>query len=149
MIVWRYMQYFRKTSHAKFDCTYHIIWITKYRYPVMVGDIALKIRELVRRFCEENHVEIIRGTVARDHVHIYVSVPPYISISKLVQTLKGKSSRMIQQLFPELRKRYWGQHFWAIGYFVKTTGSVTDEMIKQYLENHDQDEKYGNFKVES
>ena len=142
------MQYFKKTSHTKYDCTYHIIWITKYRYSVLVGDIAVKARDLIRRICEENHAEIIRGMVAKDHVHIYVSVPPYISISKLVQTLKGKSSRIIQQTFPELRKRYWGSHFWAIGYFVKTVGTVSDEMIKEYLENHDKDEKFGNFQIE-
>jgi len=148
MLVWRYMQYFKKTSHTKYDCTYHIIWITKYRYPVLVGDIAVKARDLIRRICEENHTEIIRGTVAKDHIHVYVSAPPYISISKLVQTLKGKSSRIIQQTFPELRKRYWGSHFWAIGYFAKTVGTVSDEMIKEYLENHDKDEKFGNFQIE-
>ncbi|MBU0597252.1 IS200/IS605 family transposase, partial [Patescibacteria group bacterium] len=88
-------------------------------------------------------------TVSGNHIHMYVSVPPYLSISKLVQQLKGKSSRKIQQEFPELKKRYWGNHFWAVGYFVRTTGNVTDEMIKEYIENHKQDDKYGDFKVEN
>ena len=123
------MQYYRKTSHTTFGCTYHIVWITKYRYPVMVGDIATRVRDLVRQICAENQVEIVRGTVAKDHVHIYISVPPYLSISKLVQYLKGKTSRKIQQEFPELKKRYWGKHLWAIGYFVRTTGNVTDCLL--------------------
>ena len=141
------MQYYRKTSHSTYDCTYHIIWITKYRYPVLIGDIGTRIRELVRQICSENQVEIIRGNVASNHVHIYVSVPPFLSISKLIQLIKGKSSRKIQQEFPELRKRYWGQHFWAIGYFVRTTGNVTDEMIKEYIEHHAEDDRYGDFQV--
>src|SRR3989338_6586657 len=142
-------QYYRKTSNTTFDCTYHIVWITKYRYPVMVGDIAVRIRDLVRQICIEEHGEIIRGTVAKDHVHIYVSVPPYISISTLVQRMKGKISRKIQMEFPELKKQYWGSHFWAVGYFVRTTGNVTDEMIKAYIAHHGQDDEYGNFQVEN
>ena len=141
--------YYRKTTHTVFDCTYHIVWITKYRYPVLVGDIATRVRDLVRQIIQEYHAEIIRGTVAKDHVHIYVSIPPYVSISKLVQSIKGKTSRKIQQEFPELRKRYWGRHFWAIGYFVRTTGNVTDDIIKQYIKHHGKDDEFGNFQVEN
>jgi putative transposase len=144
-----HMQYYRKTSHSIYDCTYHIVWITKYRYPVLIGDIALRVRDLVRQICQENQVEIIRGTVSNNHVHVYVSVPPFLSISKLVQLLKGKTSRKVQQEFPELKKKYWGQHFWAIGYFVRTTGNVTDEMIKEYIEKHAEDDKFGDFQVEN
>lgn len=141
--------YYRKTTHTVFDCTYHIVWITKYRYPVLVGDIATRVRDLVRQIIQEYHAEIIRGTVAKDHVHIYVSIPPYVSISKLVQNIKGKTSRKIQQEFPELRRRYWGRHFWAIGYFVRTTGNVTDDIIKQYIKHHGKDDEFGNFQVEN
>ena len=143
------MQYYRKTSHSTFDCTYHLVWITKYRYPVLIGDIAVRVRELIRQICMDNQVEILRGVIANNHVHIYVSVPPYLSISKLIQLIKGKTSRKIQQEFPELKKRYWGQHFWAIGYFVRTTGNVTDDLIKEYIENHAEDDHYGNFQVEN
>ena len=149
IVLYHVMQYYRKTSHTTFDCTYHIVWITKYRYPVMVGDIATRARDLVREICKENQVEIIRGTVARDHIHIYTSIPPYLSVSKLVQYLKGKTSRKIQQEFPELKKRYWGKHLWAIGYFVRTTGNVTDDMIKGYIEHHGKDDDFGNFQVEN
>lgn len=141
--------YYRKTTHTVFDCTYHIVWITKYRYPVLVGDIATRVRDLVRQIIQEYHAEIIRGTVAKDHVHILISIPPYVSVSKLVQSIKGKTSRKIQQEFPELRRRYWGRHFWAIGYFVRTTGNVTDEIIKQYIKHHGKDDEFGNFQVEN
>ena len=143
------MTYYRKTTHSTFDCTYHLIWITKYRYNVLVGDIGTRARDILSQVCKKNNVEIIRGTVSSNHVHMYVSVPPYLSISKLTQQLKGKSSRKIQQEFPELKKKYWGNHFWAVGYFVRTTGNVTDEMIKEYIENHKQDDKYGDFQVEN
>ena len=117
------MQYYKKTSHTVYDCTYHIVWVTKYRYRILVGDIGRRARELIQEVCQDNNTEIIRGKIASsNHVHIYVSVPPYQSISKLVQYLKGKSSRKIQQEFPELRRKYWGKHLWAVGYFVRTTG---------------------------
>ena len=143
------MQYYRRTTHTSYDCNYHIVWITKYRYPVLVGDIALKVRNDIRRICEENHAEIIRGRVANNHVHIYVSIPPYVSVSRLVQAMKGKTSRWVQLQFPELKQRYWGKHLWAIGYFVRTSGNVTDEMIKEYINNHGQDDKFGNFEVDA
>lgn len=143
------MQYYRRTPHAVYDCTYHIIWRTKYRYKVLVGDIGRRARDLIQEVCKDNGAEIIRVKVVSDHVHIYVSVPPYQSISKLVQYLKGKSSRKIQQEFPELRKRYWGKHLWGVGYFVRTTGNVTDKMIKSYVEKEEpREEKFGDFKVE-
>ena len=148
MVGCSYMQYYRTSSHTAFDCTYHIVWITKYRYPVLVGDIGTRVRDLIRQICQANQVEILRGTVSQNHVLIYISVPPYLSISKLVQLIKGKTSRKVQQEFPELKKRYWGQHFWAIGYFVRTTGNVTDDMIKAYIEHHGEDDRYGDFQVE-
>jgi len=143
------MQYYRKSSHGVYDCTYHIVWISKYRYSVLIGDIGVRVRDLIRQICSENSVEIIRGVVGKNHVHLYVSIPPYLSVSKLVQYLKGKTSRKIQQEFPELRKRYWGKHLWATGYFVRTTGNVTDQMVKEYIEKHShKDDRYGDFKVE-
>lgn len=142
--------YYRKTSHTIFECNYHIVWVTKYRYRVLVGDIATRLIELVRQICQENNIEIIRGVIGDgNHVHIYVSIPPYVSVSKAVQTIKGKTSRKIQQEFPELKNRYWGKHFWAIGYFCKTAGNVTDEMVKQYLENHGKDNNFGKFTIEN
>jgi len=82
-------------------------------------------------------ITIIKGHVSRDHVHLYVSAPPRMSVSQVVQYLKGKSSRILQQEFSSLRKRYWGQHLWARGYFCASSGTVTDEMIKAYIEQQD------------
>ena len=142
------MQYYRRISHTVHDCTYHIVWITKYRYNILVGDIGNRARDLIQEICKDNGVEIIRGKVASNHIHIYVSIPPYQSVSKLVQYLKGKTSRKIQQEFLEMRKRYWGKHLWAVGCFVRTTGNVTDAMIKDYIERQEsRDDKFGDFKV--
>ncbi len=87
------MQYYKKLSHTVYDCTYHIVWVTKYRYNILVGDIGRRVKDLIQEICKNNGVEILRGKIASNHVHIYVSVPSYQSISKGVQYLKGKSSR--------------------------------------------------------
>ena len=143
------MSYYRRTSHSVYDCTYHIVWTTKYRRPVLVGDIGYRIRDLIRQGCDELNVEIIRGNIVRDHVHLYATIPPYLTVSKVVQRLKGRSSRKIQQEYTELRKQYWGRHFWAIGYFVRTSGNVTDKMIKKYIEAQKKESiKHGDFQVQ-
>ena len=124
---------YRKTSHVIYECKYHICWLPKYRYPILTGKVAMRVRELIRQIAAANEVEIISGAVSSDHIHIYVSIPPSLSVSKLVQFLKGATSRKLQLEFDELRKRYWGQHVWARGYFVATAGNVTDEMIREYI----------------
>ena len=109
------MAEYRTSSHAVTDLKYHIVWITKYRHNVMRGDIAERAREVIRQICAAREVTIIRGAVSPDHLPILVSAPPQLSPSKLVQFIKGRSSRLLQREFPELRKRYWGQHLWARG----------------------------------
>jgi len=81
-------------------------------------------------------VYILTGHVSSDHVHLLVSVPPSIAVSKLLQQLKGRSSRRLMDEYAELKRQYWGRHMWARGYFAVTTGNVTDEMVKQYIESH-------------
>jgi putative transposase len=115
------------------------VWTTKYRYKILVDKIAQRIRELIRQGCETRGVKIIKGSVGKSHIHILVSCPPSISVSKLVQYLKGRSSKIIQEEFPVLRKRYWGQHMWSIGYFCRSVGTITDEIIKEYIENQKDD----------
>jgi putative transposase len=99
--------------------------------------------------CKENEVEIISGHVSKDHVHLLVSVPPYLSASKLVQYIKGFSSRKLQMEYKEVNKQFWGRHLWARGYFVASSGNVTDEIIAQYIQNQDINEnmKNDNFNV--
>ena len=111
------MQMYRKGSHTIYDLKYHIVWITKYRKPVLSGVIADRCRELIRQVSKASEVEIIKGHISKDHVHLFVSVPPRISVSKLVQLLKGVSSRKLLMEDKNLQKQYWGQHLWARGYF--------------------------------
>lgn len=130
---------YRKTSHVVYECKYHICWVPKYRYSILTGHVALRVRELVRQIAAANEVEIITGSVGSDHIHIYVSIPPNLSVSKFVQFVKGASSRKLQLEFEHIRKRYWGQHVWARGYFVATAGVVSDELIQNYIRNQKED----------
>ena len=129
-------QDYRKGSHSIFSIQLHIVWITKYRYKVLSGDIAVRTRDLIRRICSEQGAEILSGTVSADHVHLLLSIDPSISVSTLVKFLKGKTSHALQMQFDSLRKRYWGQHLWARGYFAVSVGNVTDEVVRQYIEHH-------------
>ena len=130
-------QEYRKTSHCIYDIKYHIIWVTKYRKPVLSGEIGRRTRDLVQQICTSLDVGIEKGHVCRDHIHILVSVPPYISVSKLVQRMKGMSSRKLLQENKGLNKAFWGRHLWARGYFVATTGNVNEEIIAKYIEDQE------------
>lgn len=127
---------YRTGSHTIFHHRYHIVWGPKYRYKVLAGEIRERVRDIVRQVCQEMGVEIISGVLSRDHVHMLVDIPPHIAVSDFVQRAKGRSSRKVQMEFPELRRRYWGRHFWARGYFCTTSGNITNEMILEYLDNH-------------
>ena len=129
---------YRKTAHSVYDLKYHIVWITKYRKPILRGEIGKRVRELVRQTCASLEVYIVKGHVSKDHVHLLVSVPPKLSVSELVKRLKGRSSRKMLEEFGELRKLYWGRHLWARGYFAASTGNVTDEIIAEYIEKQSQ-----------
>ena len=129
------MQY-NKGKHTTFYHRYHLVWITKYRYKVLAGDIRLRVREIIRQVCAENRVEIIKGVLANDHVHMFVSVPPSLSVSDLMRKMKGRSSHKVQREFPQLKKRYWGRHFWGRGYFSTTNGAITEDIVLQYLDQH-------------
>ncbi len=131
------MQHYRKTSHSTYDLKYHIVWITKYRKQVMVGKIAENVRLILREICKQNDVEILSGHVSKDHIHLFVSVPPYISVSDLVQALKGKSSRKLLSTDKALQKQFWGRHLWARGYFAASSGNVTDEVVMQYIQTQE------------
>ncbi len=133
------MRSYRKSSHSIHDLKVHLVWITKYRYKVLTPDIGVRVRDIIRQICDSKDIVIIKGAVSPDHVHVYVSYPPKISVSDMVKFFKGRSSKKIQEEFPQLSKRYWGKHFWSIGYAAFSSGQVTDEMIKNYLKNHKKD----------
>jgi len=128
--------YQRSNGHTVSSLTVHIVWSTKYRYSVLQGDIKTRCRTILIQVCEAEDVVILKGVVSQDHVHMHLSYRPSQSISTLVKKLKGRSSRKLQQEFPELGKKYWGQHFWAIGFGCWSTGNITDEMVNEYLEHY-------------
>lgn len=114
----------------------------------MVGDVGQRVRELVRQTCEAFEIRIIKGVVSKDHVHILVSAPPELSVSDMMRHIKGRSSSKLFEEFPELKKRYWGRHFWARGYFCVTVGDMTEDMIKEYLDHHFEPDPARDFRVE-
>jgi len=144
------MENYRASAHTRFDIKYHFVWTTKYRKPVLAGQVGVRLRELVREVCRTNDIEILQGHVSRDHVHILVSAPPNMSASKIMQYIKGKSSRKLMMEFRHLDKQFWGRHMWARGYFVATSGNVTDEVIQEYirLQNQEPPTDDENFRVE-
>lgn len=136
----------RKSTHVQYDLQYHLVWTTKYRYKVLNGKIAERTRELIRQCCKSMDITIIKGAISKDYIHILISCPPSISLSKIVQQIKGKTSKMLLQEYKDLKRRYWGQHLWASGYFCRSVGVITDKIIKEYIENQ-QDEYEENFKI--
>ena len=129
------MDGYRKSGHAVYDIKYHVIWVTKYRYKVLRGPIAVRARELIRQGCEARKITILQGSLGKDHIHLLLSCPPSMAPSKILQYLKGQSSRLLQDEFANLKKRYWGQLLWARGYFCATVGTVTEEIIRNYIAN--------------
>jgi len=131
------MTKYRKGSHCVYSLHYHLVFIPKYRKPVLRGDVAVRVRDLIRRICRDHDVEIMKGHVRPDHVHLLLSAPPTMAPSRLVQAIKGKTSHQLLSDFRALRKAFWGQHLWARGYFMATTGNVTDEVMAKYIESQD------------
>jgi len=131
------MEDYRSGPHSRYDLKYHFVWVTKYRKAVLIGEVGVRLRELVREVCRTNEIEILRGAISRDHVHLLLSCPPNLSPSKVMQYIKGKSSRKLMMEFNHIAKQFWGRHLWARGYFVASSGNVTDEVIMEYLKLQD------------
>ena len=115
----------------------------------LAREIAIRARELIREICQSYDVEIIKGHLSKDHVHLMVSVPPHVSVSQLVQYIKGKSSRKMMMEFKTLSRTFWGRQIWARGYFAATSGNVADEVIMKYIEEQDIESPDTEFKIES
>lgn len=139
---------YRYGSHTVYKIEYHFVWVTTYRYKVLQGDVGQRVRELVRQTCEAFEIRILKGVVSKDHVHILVSVPPELAPSELMRRIKGRTSSKLLEEFPALKKRYWGRHCWARGYFCATVGEVSEEMIKEYLAHHFEPDPAKDFQVE-
>ena len=141
------MEDYKRGSHTVWDCKYHHVWTTKYLYEVLAGDVGQRCRELLREISRSQEMVIYAGSVNRDHVPMLIGIPPQISVSRAVQYLKGKNSHKLLSEYAGLRKRYWGQHLWARGYWVATSGNVTDEVWKRYIEEQKPPEPDDDFKV--
>lgn len=127
-------------AHTRWKCQYHIVFIPKYRRKVLYGKLKKDIREIIRKLCKYKNVEIIEGAVCVDHVHLCVSIPPKISISSFVGYIKGKSALMIFDEYPKLSSK-WDRTFWARGYYVATVGNITEDAIKKYIQEQEEESK--------
>ncbi len=123
-------------SHVVWECKYHVVLVPKYRYQVFGKEVREAVRDELKKLCLWMRVEVLEGHVARDHVHMCLSIPPKHAVSEVMGTLKGKTAIRMFNKFPELRKRYWGSHFWSRGYYVNTVGK-NEDTIREYIRNQD------------
>ena len=127
------MKRYQLGAHTKHDLKVHLVWIPKYRKKVLTGEVALRVRDVIRQIAMEHEITILTGKVASDHIHVLVAYRPHVDVSMIVQWLKGISSRILLQEFPHLKRQFWGRHFWARGYLAVSTGNLTDEMVQKYI----------------
>lgn len=136
---------YKKLSPVIYKCEYHIVWVPKYRLRILKGTIKELLEQDIRMLCEWKQCEVNELNIQDNHIHLLISVPPKLSISNLMGILKGKLAIKIFKSYPQLKKKpYWGNHFWARGYFVSTVG-LDEEMIKRYVKYQEKEEK----KIES
>jgi putative transposase len=132
---------YRRLAHAVYQCTYHVVWVPKYRYRILTGEIAELIQRDIRTLCEWKDVEVMELNVQPDHVHAVLSIPPKISVSTFMGFLKGKLAIKVMKSYPRLRRKpYWGNHFWARGYFVSTVG-LNEDLIRRYVRYQEEQER--------
>lgn len=131
----------KKLSHVIYKCDYHIVWVPKYRLRILKGVIKDLVEKDIRLLCDWKGCEIQELNVQEDHIHLLVSVPPKVSISKLMGVLKGKLAIKLFKSYPSLKQKpYWGNHFWVRGYFVSTVG-LDEEMIRRYVKHQEKEER--------
>lgn len=138
---------YRQGTHSIYALKYHIVFCTKYRYRILTGEVATRTRELIQEICASHYVDILSGGMNADHVHLLLSAPPNLSVSKIIQYIKGKSSRKLLQEFGSLRKRYWGQHLWARGYFAVSVGNVNSQEVQKYIEEQEEHHRSEDFRI--
>lgn len=132
---------YKKQSHVVYKCDYYIVWTPKYRYRVLFGEVKQLVEQDIRMLCEWKGSEIIEMNVQKEHVHIVVSIPPKLSVSTLMGTLKGKLAIKLFKTYPKLKQKpYWGNHFWSRGYFVNTIG-MDEDMIRRYVKYQEEEDK--------
>ena len=130
----------KSLSHTKYNCTYHVVFIPKYRRKVMMGQLRGEVADIIKKVCGLIGVQLIRGGICKDHVHLYLAIPPKMSISVVMSKIKGKSALMLFDRHPEMRGKL-GRHFWARGYYVETVGNVNEEVIKEYIKSQEESDQ--------
>ncbi len=135
------MSKYKKLSHVIYKCDYHIVWVPKYRFRIMTGQIKDLIEEDIRMLCEWKKCELQEMSVQSNHIHLVLSIPPKVSVSQMMGVLKGKLAIKLFKSYPKMKEKlYWGNHFWARGYFVSTIG-IDEEVIKRYVKHQEEEEK--------
>lgn len=131
----------KKQSHVVWKCDYHIVWTPKYRFRVLTGLVKDLVEQDIRMLCEWKGCEILELNVQADHVHVVVSIPPRVSVSELMGTLKGKLAIKLFKSYPQLKKKpYWGNHFWSRGYFVNTVG-INEDHVRRYVKYQESEDR--------
>ncbi len=135
------MSKYKKLSHVVYKCDYHIVWVPKYRFRILNGEIKKLVEEDIRMLCEWKKCEVQEMSVQDDHIHLVVSIPPKVSVSQMMGILKGKLAIKLFKSYPQMKQKpYWGNHFWARGYFVSTVG-IDEDVIKRYVKHQEKEEK--------
>ena len=126
--------------HSSWDCKYHIVWIPKYRRKVMFGSIRKYLVEIIRELAKQKESHILAGSIAMDHVHICISIPPKYAVAQVVGFIKGKSAIDIARNFGGRQRNFLGENFWARGYYVSTVGK-DEEVIKAYIKSQEAEDQ--------
>ena len=130
---------YKSNRNMVYSCKYHIVWCPKYRRKVLVGDIAIRLKEIIRQVAKEMQVEIIEMEVVEDHIHLLCEIDPQLGVNKFVKTVKGRSSKILRSEFPHLKSKL--PTLWTNSYFVSTVGGAPLEVVKQYIENQPTSER--------
>ena len=131
-------------QHTRWNCTYHIVFIPKWRRKIMFGQNKKDLVEIIKKLCEMKGVQLIEGKVCVDHIHMYVAIPPKLSVADFMSYLKGKSALMFFDRHQELCPKYGDRHFWARGYYVSTVGNVNEDTIRKYIQEQEENDKLAN-----
>ncbi len=132
---------FRKLSHVYYKCEYHVVFVPKYRFRILTGTVNNLVDHDIRLISQWKEVEVLELNVQADHVHLVCSIPPKISVSDFMGILKGKLAMRVFKSYPDLKQKpYWGNHFWAKGYFISTIG-LDEEMIRRYVRHQEKEER--------
>ena len=135
------MSRFRKLSHTLWHCQYHIVWVPKYRLRILTGKVKSEVEICIRTFVDQQEAEVVELNVQLDHVHLIGMVPPKVSISNFVGTVKGRTAIRVLNKYRSLKEKpYWGNHFWVNGYCVDTVG-LDAEMIRKYVKYQESKER--------